>query len=278
MIIPETARDARITDGREVLTVTVKTAAISDIYKPSADHLTANGRLKVLPAKAIIPANGYLVLARGKTDSDPVSGVENSSAKLKEKTTAAKVLYNVVYDFGLPFPASDLSNFFRNGGTVQLLHADIAAATDSGLDPAKAVAAVGHADDTGYAGATTGAAVAGSVIISEIMWGLDGASVNAQYIELHNTTAAAIGIDNNEWVIAVGSGADTNYTTVVDTVGNNPATGYWSVPGTDGVSAVQESRRLLYTRKYRFDVSCNGWNGRNCRSELGSVDASECQH
>ena len=43
---------------------------------------------------------------------------------------------------------------------------------------------------------------------------------------------AAIGIDNNEWVIAVGSGADTTYTTVVDTVGNNPAGGYWQVPGT----------------------------------------------
>ena len=233
------ARDERITDGREVLSVTVKTAAIADIYKPSADHLAANGRLKALTVKAIIPAGGYLVLARGKTDSTPVSGVENSSAKLKEKTTAAKLLYNVVYDFGLPFPASDLSNFFRNGGTLQLLHADIAAATGSGLDLAKAVAAVGHADDTGYAGATTGAAVAGSVIISEIMWGLDSDSINSQYIELHNTTAADIGIDNNEWVIAVGSGADTNYTTVVDTVGNNPAGDYWQVPGTDGVSVVQ---------------------------------------
>ena len=60
---------------------------------------------------------------------------------------------------GLPFPASDLSNFFRNGGTVQLLHADIAAATDSGLDPAKA--SVAGDDFTGYAGATTGAAASG---------------------------------------------------------------------------------------------------------------------
>ena len=61
----------------------MKTAAIADIYKPSADHLVATGRLKALPAGKVIPANGYLVLAKGKTDSDPVSGVENSDAKLK---------------------------------------------------------------------------------------------------------------------------------------------------------------------------------------------------
>ena len=37
--------------------------------------------LKEIPEKAVIPANGYLVLARGKTDSDPISGVVNVATK-----------------------------------------------------------------------------------------------------------------------------------------------------------------------------------------------------
>ena len=125
---------------------------------------------------------------------------------------------------GLPFPADDLSNFFRNGGTLQLLHTDIAAST------------VAADADTGYAGATSGAAAAGSLRISEIMWGLDAAGVastDSQYIEIQNTTAADIGIDDSEWVIAVGAGADSHYTTVVDTAGNSAG---WEVPGSDGVT------------------------------------------
>ena len=98
--------------------------------------------------------------------------------------------------FVLPFPADDLSNFFRNGGTLQLLHTDIAAST------------VAADADTGYAGATSGAAAAGSLRISEIMWGLNGDATTSQYIEIQNTTAADIGIDEREWVIAVGAGAD----------------------------------------------------------------------
>ena len=75
---------------------------------------------------------------------------------------------------GLPFPADDLDNFFRNGGTLNLGYADITAATGSGHDDSKAVAAADHADNTGYAGATTNAYAAGALIINEIMWGLDG--------------------------------------------------------------------------------------------------------
>ena len=65
-------------------------------------------------------------------------------------------------------------------------YADITAATGSGHDDSKAVAAVGHADDTGYAGATTNAYAAGAVIINEIMWGLDGADTDAEPI--HRTS------------------------------------------------------------------------------------------
>ena len=90
----------------------------------------------------------------------------------------------------------------------------------------KRTAAADHADNTGYAGATTNAYAAGALIINEIMWGLDGAQAIAdqkqsQYIELHNTAAAAITIDSKEWVITVGS-LPTGYA-AIDTVGNNPA-------------------------------------------------------
>ena len=225
----EEERSRRAVNGREVLEVRVQTAATVDIYKISADHLAANPSLGLLPEKLVIPANGYLVLAKGKAGAAE-SGIVNSPAKPADKKTAAQKLYNVKYEFGLPFPADDLDNFFRNGGALQLLHADLPAATDSGLDPSKANA------DLGYGGATTGAVAPGAVIISEIMWGLDAGDAKAQYIELHNTTAADIGIDKNEWVIAVGGGADTRYTTAVDTVNNNPATGYWATPGNGGVT------------------------------------------
>ena len=259
------ARDARLKN--EALMVKVNTAddttskkylatvayeARADDDEDDSDGKGKNGifdlnpNLKSMGKGHVIPANGYLVLAAGKTDSDPISGVQTVSAKLKEKFTAAQQLYNVVYEFKLPFPADDLSNFFRNGGMLQLIHSDIVAATGSGHDEAKASADgdTTHNDYTGYVGATTKQYTAGSVIISEIMWGLDRNSANAQYIELHNTTAADIGIDLSEWAIAVGSGAALGGT-VVDTVSNNPppvapaTSGYWQVPGSDGASTIE---------------------------------------
>ena len=151
---------------------------------------------------------------------------------------------------GLPFPADDLDNFFRNGGTLNLGYADIPAATDSGADLSTPVLALNddgtpnttHADYTGYNGATTKAYAKGDLIINEIMWGLDGAgetATDSQYIELHNTTDEAIGIDNLEWVISVGS-LPTGYA-AIDTAGNNPATGYWAPPGNGGVTAAERS-------------------------------------
>ncbi len=249
----EIARDARLKN--ETLMVRVnsagdaKVAAAKAAYevrsKDNTGIFNLNPNLKAIGKGLVIPANGYLVLARGKTDSDPVSGVVNVDAKLSKKLTAAQKSYNVVYDFGLPFPASDLSNFFRNGGSLSLVYANIPAATGSGHGDSKASkdGDTTHADYTGYVGATSTAIAAGDVIISEVMWGLDANSVNSQYIELHNTTAAAIGIDHLEWAISVGS-APAPFT-AIDTVGNNPApvapatSGYWQVPGSDGVSEIE---------------------------------------
>ena len=235
----ETVRDARV--ANETITVTVSTAADTTSVKGLAtvgyktrqeDILDKVANEIQLGNKLVVPAGGYLVLAAdlGK------AGIAASSAKLAEKVSAASKLYNTT-GLGLPFPADDLDNFFRNGGTLNLGYADITAATGSGHDDSKAVAAVGHADDTGYAGATTNAYAAGALIINEIMWGLNGGAdptTGSQYIELHNPGTAAVTIDSKEWVITVGS-LPTGYA-AIDTVSNNPASGYWAAPGSGGVT------------------------------------------
>ena len=226
----ENVRDARVKN--ESLTVTVSKAAdtTSKVALATAAYAArqviydANPSLKVLDAKKIIPANGYLVLGD--------AGIEDPKANIADKKTAAQKLYNKSA-LELPFPAGDLSNFFRNGGTLNLAYQDITASTDSGHGDAAANA------DTGSVAATTNAYTAGTVIINEVMWGLDGAATTSQYIELHNTTAAPITLDTKEWVIAVGS-TPAGFT-AIDTVSNNPATGWWQVPGSDGVSVVEPS-------------------------------------
>ena len=232
----ETVRDARV--ANETITVTVSTAAdttsvkglVTVAYKTRQEDILDKVENEIqLANKAYIPAGGYLVLVAdaGK------AGIAPSDAKLALKVSAASQLYNTM-GLGLPFPADDLDNFFRNGGTLNLGYADITAATGSGHDDAKAVAAADHDDNTGYAGATTNAYAAGALVINEIMWGLDGAGKDSQYIELHNPGTAAITIDSKEWVITVGS-LPTGYA-AIDTVNNNPATGYWAPPGNGGVT------------------------------------------
>ena len=235
-----TARDVRL--ANETITVAVNTAADTNVTAATTAYeardlvLAAVANEFLLGNKAVIPAGGYLVIA---VDSGK-AGIAGSSAKLAEKVSAASKLYNI-FDPGdnfLPFPADDLDNFFRNGGTLNLGYADITAATGSGHDDSKAVAAADHADNTGYAGATTNAYAAGALIINEIMWGLNGAgdpTTGSQYIELHNPGTAAITIDSKEWVITAGS-LPTGYA-AIDTVSNNPATGYWAPPGNGGVTA-----------------------------------------
>ena len=137
-------------------------AAATAAYDAREKIYAAVANEKVLAQKLVIPAGGYLVLGG--------TGINASSAKVAEKLSAASKLYNTT-DLALPFPADDLSNFFRNGGSLSLAYQDITAATGSGHGESKAVAAVGHADDTGYAGATTNAYAAGAVLINEIMWG-----------------------------------------------------------------------------------------------------------
>ena len=205
----------------------------SDDDADDADGKGKNGvydlnlNVKPLSGKLVVPAGGFLVLVG---DAGKAS-ILASSAKTAEKITPASKLYNIT-GLGLPFPADDLDNFFRNGGSLSLIYQDITAATGSGTDESKGATG---ADATGYTAATTDAHAKGALIINEIMWGLDAGGKDSQYIELHNPGATAVTIDHLEWAIAVGT-APTGFT-VIDEVSNNPATGYWAPPGNGGVTA-----------------------------------------
>ena len=199
--------------------VAVVTAEIAKNRIEGTTHITA------LPEKLVIPANGYLVLARGKHDSDVADDnapIQHSPAKPADKKEASQRLYNIHYEFTLQFPANDLANLFRNGGTLQLLHRNIAE-NRGGAD-----------GNLGYTGANNKEYAPGDVLINEIMWGLDRTRTSSQYIELHNTTSSAIGIDLNEWVISTAGGGDPVFSTVVDVMSNaNPL---WDAPGQSGAT------------------------------------------
>ena len=210
----------------------------------------------ILPNKTYIPAGGFLVIHAADLGD---TGITNPQVTTKAKVTAASKLYNTV-KLGLPFPADDLENFFRNGGTLTLAYADIPEATGSGHDDSKGPTGD---DATGYTAATTNAYTKGALIFNEIMWGLDAGGKNSQYIELHNPGTAAIGIDNKEWIITVGpvtsatvdhaikKDADnkavkvTPTFTVIDTVSNVPGGAYWPVPGQSGVTAVSDTHPVV---------------------------------
>lgn len=239
-----TVRDARL--ANETLMVRVNKAAA-----PKTDATVAyEARQKVLDgvtndttlgAKLVVPAGGYLVI-HGADIGD--TGIVDPGNKVNtKKLDPAKALYNIT-KLSLTFPADDLDNFFRNGGTLNLGYADIPEATGSGHDDAKSPQAdKAHADYTGYDGASTNAYAAGALIINEIMWGLDGNDKTSQYIELHNPGTAAIGIDSKEWVISVGA-LPAGYATI-DSAGNNPASGFWPVPGMGGVTATSADHPVV---------------------------------
>ena len=244
--VAEAERNARLANESAMVRVktvadTTSTGALakaayetrSDDDADDADGKGKNGvydlnlNVKPLGGKLVVPAGGFLVLVG---DAGKAS-ILASSAKTAEKITPASKLYNIT-GLGLPFPADDLDNFFRNGGSLSLVYQDITAATGSGTDESKGATG---ADATGYTAATTDAHAKGALIINEIMWGLDAGGKDSQYIELHNPGATAVTIDHLEWAIAVGT-APTGFT-VIDEVSNNPATGYWAPPGNGGVTA-----------------------------------------
>ena len=227
---------------RSLLRVPVSAGAVEDIFAaidPDDTGAAVKAEMKLasevfLPEKLVVPKGGYLVLTAGTADQ---SGVISSPAKTADKKTAAQEAYNVKNEFALPYPGDDLNNFLRTGGTIELFHRDIAANTTA------------KKDENGYQAASK-AYVPGAVVISEIMWGRDESAgpadaAKSQWIELHNTSGADIGIDKYEWVLAFSNGAPTGKTTTVgltliDTVSNTVP--YWIAPGSSG--ATQKIREI----------------------------------
>ena len=235
----ELVRDVRVL--REVLSVPVKTGkSTATVAQDTQDTAIKSEPNAIrLPEKQYIPANGYLVLARGKVehtgivDSPLEKYSDDANTTFKTDLAAAKQIYNVKHEFNFPFPASNLVDFFRNGGTIQLVHQNVAGNT-AGVEKKK-----------GYPGANDTAYTAGQVIISEIMWGQDNGQADAdvaksQWIELHNTTNSVIGIDKNEWVLAFQGpgGGSSALGTIIDTAGNVPGgvANYWPQPGSSGTT------------------------------------------
>ena len=107
-----------------------------------------------LTNKAVVPADGYLVVAKDKGMSlvvDP-GNAEHGAADRARRDRAFKVSYNLVaVDLGV-----NLEGFLTRGGTIDLV------SPSAGL------------------------------VISEVMWATDGGSRDRQWIEISNTTSADI--------------------------------------------------------------------------------------
>ena len=139
LLLKQVVRDARV--ANETLTVEVAAVADTLVVAATAAYKARDVILDLLPNetvlgnKLVVPAGGYLVIVVDAA----AAAIPVPSANLKGKVSAASKLYNV-FDSGdkmLEFPADDLDNFFRNGGTLTLGYADIPAATGSGHGDSK---------------------------------------------------------------------------------------------------------------------------------------------
>lgn len=213
-------------------------AVTSDATKANRDNLRGNEVF--VPGESVVPSGGYLVLVRGANqDASGVRNVgagkykDNDNRERADNLTDIDFKYNVKYGVGFRGAGDNLELFFRNGGTITLRYKD---APDSTIAKSKT---------TGYHGSRKAAdegVADGTLVISEIMWGTDGMAdkLDAQWIELHNPGATDVSIDREEWVLRFDGPTPvrgSHFGTVVDTVGNNPTTGYWEVPGSNGRAA-----------------------------------------
>ena len=269
--------------NRSVLRVPVLGGAVTTVVPATANEVAFNaanagGRAAYLPGATVIPANGYLVLARGDAAQSGVRAV--GAAKYADDATRTRAVNltdadfsaNVVHSFAFPAAAADFSNFFRNGGSISLGYSDVP------------LAAADASNTTGYHGSRSDAELAeldppetiatGDIVISEIMWGrdagLDDKAATSQWIELHNTTAADISIDANEWVLTFG----TTFGTEIDSVGNDPASGYWAVPGSAGNTNPTGNQLFSdLVSMSRIDATVSGSDATNwVASELPSIN------
>ena len=100
-------RDARIRDGREVITVTSRgITAAADIYKANNDIYTANPNLGGSCCdKLVIPAGGHLVLTQGAVADSGVQSRQCQNCGQEDDSSRSLQRLGNSLD-GLPFPAS----------------------------------------------------------------------------------------------------------------------------------------------------------------------------
>ena len=131
-------------NGREILTIPVS---------GTARNLAAGYRVR-LKHDTVIPAGGYLVIAKDKAGSAVTdSGDRINDTPRATHRTPAQMLYNIIDDGNLLDPLPNLATQFLTGVVVDL--------------------------ESQHAG----------LVISEVMWGEDTSldpSSNSQYIELYN--------------------------------------------------------------------------------------------
>ncbi len=129
----------------------------------------------------------------------------------------------------------NLSEFFRNGGTIELIAPKL----------------------------TTGGAVKGDVVISEVLWGEDASqtpSSSGQWLELYAVKAVAATAVADDWALYFTTGdlvnraevtiGETPYL-VIDSI-SNLGLGYWEVPGGGGRTvATNEAASASLVSMYR---------------------------
>ena len=168
------------------------------------------------PAIGVIPANGFAVF--GETD---ITGGAAAAG------LTSMVRYTEITDTDATL--QDLEKFFMAGGTVTLVAAYVGGDAPTGVDA--------DPDTDGVQ-----MIAASSLVISEIMWGLDGEGTAKQWIEIYNTTDKAITAENDELYLVFNpftsaAGAKIAATHIVsDTVSNVGTGGKWTMPGSSGVT------------------------------------------
>ena len=193
-------------EGKEKLTVKVDLTSVVGV--PEAD-----GKKVDIPNGTIIPAGGYLIVAKDD-GTDTLDDVTDESHQERTDSTyiiwpgdpmrstpdpgkqAAQHLYHMV-KAGLPY---NLEGLLARGGTIDLI------------------------------------APAAGVKISEIMWATDAGSANRQWIEIHNTSGAQI--ETTDYKLMFYSANETlpdmavATNKVVDRVSTlYKGTNYWSIAG-----------------------------------------------
>ena len=192
---------------------------------------------------ASIPANGFYILTRNSENS----GID--IPPLEEGPThrrPAQRSYNVRENNELP----NLESFLLNGGTIDLV------------------------------GPTH--VPAGSVVISEIMWGRDQGLADAtesQWVELYNTTDARIPIDKGTWFLRFyGANEPVPHPLkygIIDRIGTvepashaYPASNWWSIAGkgqsgrtgTVPIQPLISMERIIYaTGEVADGTKASGW-------------------